>query len=341
MTVDKDFLSKTAQKMVADFKGILAIDESSTTCKKRFDSIGVESSEENRRKYRSLLVSAKGVENYISGYILFDETIRQKDDNGFLFSNILKDKNILVGIKVDTGAKDLAFYNNEKVTEGLDGLRERLKEYKKLNASFTKWRAVIKIDKNQPTDFCIKANTHALARYAALVQESGMVPMVEPEILMDGDHNIDTCYSVSKNVLDSLFIELKNHNVYLPGVILKTNMILSGKDSGVLDDDSLVAKKTIDCFLSSVSKEIPGIMFLSGGQSDYQSTSRLNEINKVYKDLPWKISFSYGRGIQKPVLKQWNGDNSPININKSQEILVHRSKMNYLANKGEYDKNID
>lgn len=325
-----------AAAMVAKGKGILAIDESTGTCTKRFDALGVESNEENRRLYRQLLVTAPA-EEYLSGMILFDETLRQKTDDGMPFSEVLSRKGILPGIKVDTGAKDLALHPGEKVTEGLDGLRERLAEYKTLGAKFAKWRAVITIntEKNLPSKACYKANAHALARYAALCQEAEIVPMVEPEILYDGDHDMATCKKVSEEIWTILFAEMAEQGVDMKGAILKTSFILHGKGSGKENTAAEVAKETVESFLKTVPHDLGGIVFLSGGLTGDESTAFLNEINKTYTDLPWNISFSYGRGIQQDALEQWSGDSSAENVAAAQEILTARARANGMASKGE------
>lgn len=333
--MDLNLLNKTAKAMVAPGKGILAIDESSGTCKKRFDELGVECNEENRRLYRQMLVTAPEVEQYISGYILFDETLRQHTDDGTPFAEILKQKGIMPGIKVDAGPKALALHPGEKVTEGLDGLRERLAEYKKLGAQFAKWRAVIAIKGDGlPSDACLRANAHALARYAALCQEADLVPMVEPEILMDGDHTIQRCAQVSAETWTILFEELKGQGVALEGTILKTGMVLSGKDCPTAADPETVAEHTLKGLLENVPAELPGIVFLSGGQSDALSTIHLNLINQLEGGKPWPISFSYGRGIQRPALKIWTADMKAVAA--AQKALVHRAHMNSLAALGKW-----
>jgi fructose-bisphosphate aldolase class I len=326
-----------AAAMVAKGKGVLAIDESTGTCKKRFDLLNVECSEENRRLYRQLLVTAPA-EDYLSGMILFDETLRQKTDDGVPFPQVLSEKGILPGIKVDTGAHELALHAGEKVTEGLDGLRARLAEYKELGAKFAKWRAVITIDteKNFPSAACYKANAHALARYAALCQEAGIVPMVEPEILYDGSHDMATCKKVSEEIWTTLFAEMAEQGVDMKGAILKTSFVLNGKTSGKENTAAEVAKETVDSFLKTVPTDLGGIVFLSGGLTGDESTAFLNEINKTYTDLPWNVSFSYGRGIQQDALDKWSGDSSAENVAAAQEILTARARDNGLASKGEY-----
>lgn len=336
MTMYDKELTATAAAMVAKGKGILAIDESSPTIKKRFDSINVVSNEENRRAYRELLITNPKSFNYISGMILYDETIRQSTVNGTPFPKILADQNIMAGIKVDTGAKNMAGHHEEKITEGLDGLRERLAEYKKLGAKFAKWRAVITIGDNMPTQSCINANAHALARYAALCQEIGIVPMVEPEVLMDAENTIETCYEVTEKTLRTVFSTLCDQNVNLEHVILKTNMVISGKKCPTQADVQTVADMTVRCLLNTVPASIPGIVFLSGGQSPILATKHLNRMNVLYKNLPWPLSFSYGRALQEPCLKAWKG--SLDNLGVAQKALLLREEYNSLACNGKYDE---
>ena len=326
--------------MVASGKGILAIDESHSTCKKRFDGVGIACTEETRRDYRELLITAPGIEEHISGMILFDETIRQSTRDGMPFPAILKSKGMITGIKVDTGAQDLALHAGEKVTEGLDGLRERLIEYKALGAEFTKWRAVITIGKNMPSEACIQANAHALARYAALAQSAGLVPMVEPEVLMDGEHTIERCYEVSAHMLKILFAQLAEHGVAPEGTILKTSMILSGTTCPAQADVDEVAEKTIQCLTENVPHNLAGIVFLSGGQSDEKATAHLNRMNQIGKNLPWPLSFSYGRAIQSAALKIW----ASANMNdreRAQQAVVKRSALNGLAALGKYSPELE
>jgi fructose-bisphosphate aldolase class I len=328
-------LEKTAKIMIAEGKGILAIDESTPTIKKRFDTINIESTEENRRTYRDLLITNPGGNEYISGVILYDETIRQSTSNGTPFTEKLISDGIMPGIKVDTGAKDFALHSNEKITEGLDGLRDRLVEYKTLGAKFAKWRAVITIGNNIPTNACIDANTHALARYAGLCQEIGIVPMVEPEVLMDADNTIEHCYDVTEKTLSTLFETLMSQDVNIAHTILKTNMVISGKQCSVQANVEEVAEKTVQCLLKNVPSALPGIVFLSGGQNTKLATAHLNAMNVNNKDLPWPLSFSYGRALQEPCLKVWGGNS--VNIEAAQKALLHREKCNGLACKGEYD----
>ena len=332
-------LEQTAAAMVAKGKGILAIDESFPTIKKRFDTINIESTEENRRAYRDLLITNPGGNDFISGMILFDETIRQATSDGTPFSKALIDQGIMPGIKVDAGAKDLAGHPGEKVTEGLDGLRDRLAEYKDLGAKFAKWRAVITIGEGIPSRACIEANAHALARYAALCQEAGIVPMVEPEVLMDADNTIDTCYDVTLETLTTVFNELYRQDVTMEHTILKTNMVVSGKQCSTQAGIQEVADKTVKCLLNAVPASLPGIVFLSGGQASATATAHLNAMNATYKDLPWPLSFSYGRALQEDCLKAWSGEEA--NLKVAQETLLHREKCNSLACNGEYDASMD
>lgn len=334
MSIDQ--LPEIAQAMVAKGKGIIAIDESNATIKKRFDSVGVENSEENRRAYREMLLTTPNLGDYISGAILYDETLRQSTKAGVPFTKVMMDNGILPGIKVDTGAKALAGFPGEMVTEGLDGLRERLAEYAALGAKFAKWRAVINIniEDGMPSEACIKANCHALARYAALCQEAGIVPMVEPEVIMDGTHDIDDCYVVTERVLRTLFNELFDNNVMLEGTILKASMVIPGKDCDEQADFEEVADYTVQCLKSAVPAALTGIVFLSGGQSDEQATAHLNEMNKT-ENLPWPLSFSYGRAMQSAALKIWGAD-IVNNVAEAQQTVYARAKDNGLAALGEW-----
>lgn len=332
-------LQETAAAMVAQGKGILAIDESFPTIKKRFDTIGIESTEENRRAYRDLLITAPGGNDFISGMILFDETIRQSTSDGTSFAQAMIDQGIMPGIKVDAGAKDLAGHPGEKVTEGLDGLRDRLAEYKQLGAKFAKWRAVITIGDGIPTQACIDANAHALARYAGLCQEAGIVPMVEPEVLMDADNDIDTCYGVTETTLKTLFNELYRQDITMEHTILKTNMVISGKQCATQAGVQEVADKTVRCLLNAVPASIPGIVFLSGGQSSALATAHLNAMNKTYSSLPWPLSFSYGRALQEDCLKTWAGKEE--NLEAARKVLLHRERCNSLACSGEYSDDME
>jgi fructose-bisphosphate aldolase class I len=326
-------LETIAKALVAPGKGILAADESDGTIKKRFDSIGVESTEENRRAYRELLFTTPGIEEHISGVILFDETIRQSASDGTPFPKLLESRGIIPGIKVDKGAKDLAGAAGETVTEGLDGLRERLAEYYELGARFTKWRAVISIGDGLPSDYCIWVNAHALARFAALSQEAGLVPIVEPEVLMDGDHTIATSYLVTDRTLQALYTELFDQRVKREGSLLKTNMVVSGYDAGEQADVETVADETIRCLENVVPAAVPGVVFLSGGMSDEDATARLNAMNQRGPH-PWELSFSYGRALQAPALKAWGGD--PANVEAGQQAFYRRAKFNSAARSGSY-----
>jgi fructose-bisphosphate aldolase class I len=325
-------LSETASALVADGKGILAADESSPTIKKRFDSIGVESTEENRRDYRTMLFSAPEAGSHISGVILFDETIRQKSADGTPLVEVIRSGGMIPGIKVDKGAKPLAGFPGEKVTEGLDGLRERCAEYVELGARFTKWRAVYTIGEDGPSAACLTANAHALARYAAISQEAGLVPIVEPEVLMDGDHTIDDCELVTEEALRTVFAELAVQEIELEGMLLKPNMVLSGTDCPEQAGVEEVARRTVRTLKRTVPAAVPGIVFLSGGQSDEVATEHLNAINKLGETQPWKLSFSYGRALQAAPLKAWAG--SADNLAAAQQAFLERAKANGAATLG-------
>lgn len=339
MTDYSQQLEQTAKAMVAQGKGILAIDESFPTIEKRFKTIGIDSSEENRRAYRDLLITAPGCEEFISGMILFDETMRQSSSDGTPFPKALIERGIMPGIKVDKGAKDLAGHPDEKVTEGLDDLRDRLAEYRDLGAKFAKWRAVITISDGIPSEGCIHANTHALARYAALCQEAGIVPMVEPEVLMDADNTIDVCYDVTKKTLTHLFSELSNQGVSIEHTILKINMVISGKQCPQQAGVDEVAEKTVKCLQATVPPSLPGIVFLSGGQSAQLATAHLNAMNASNPNLPWPLSFSYGRALQEPCLKAWEGKET--NVESARNALLHREKCNSLACDGKYSDDME
>ncbi len=327
-------LAAAAAALVAPGKGILAIDESSGTIKKRFDTINLESTVENRRAYRDLLITASGLSQFISGMILYDETIKQKAADGRPFPEVLAKNGILTGIKVDAGAKPLAGAQGETVTEGLDGLRERLVEYKKLGATFAKWRAVITIDKNLPSANCIEVNAHALARYAALCQEAGIVPIVEPEVLMDGTHTLERSYEITEQTLIEVFHELYRQRVRVEHLVLKASMVIAGKDCPQQANVQQVADATVRCLLRTVPAAVPGIVFLSGGQSDELATAHLNAMNAAGKTVPWPLSFSYGRALQAPALKSWQGQ--PGNVAAAQKALHHRAKCNSAACFGRY-----
>jgi fructose-bisphosphate aldolase class I len=326
-------LEKTAAAIVAEGKGILAADESEGTIKKRFDSIGTESTEESRRAYRDLLFTTEGVEDYISGVILFDETIRQSSADGTPFPKLLESKGVIPGIKVDKGAKALALAEGETITEGLDGLRARLDEYRELGARFTKWRGVISIGATIPSEYCLWTNAHALARFAALSQEAGLVPIVEPEVLMDGDHSIERSFEVTSRTLHAIFTELRDQRVHPEGMLLKPNMVLSGYDHADQAPHEQVAHQTIRCFKRHVPAAVPGIVFLSGGQSDEDATANLNAMNAIGPH-PWQLSFSYGRALQAPALKAWGGKEE--NVAAAQHAYYHRAKMNSAARTGVY-----
>ena len=328
-----DALHETARELVAPGKGILAADESSGTIEKRFDQIGLESTEGNRRAYRQLLFTTPGLGEHISGVILFDETIRQSADDGTRLTEVLEKASVIPGIKVDTGAKPLALFEGETVTEGLDGLRERLAEYGELGARFAKWRATYFIGEGRPTDFAVLANGHAMARYAALCQEAGIVPIVEPEVLMDGDHDVAACEAATGRALHALYAQMSDHRIDLAGTLLKVNMVVPGKDAAAQVDDATIAEATLRTLKAHVPEEVPGIVFLSGGMTDEEATSRLNEINRMGGG-PWAISFSYGRALQSQPLKVWGGD--AANIEAAQAALAHRARMNGLARDGEW-----
>nr|MBO2467557.1 fructose-bisphosphate aldolase class I [Xanthomonadaceae bacterium] len=328
-------LAETAQAMVAPGKGIIAIDESTATIGKRFAAVGIENTEENRRAYRELLLTTPKLSEHISGAILYDETLRQSTRDGVPFARYMAEHGMIPGIKVDKGTVPLAGFPGELVTEGLDGLRGRLEEYYRLGARFAKWRAVINIGEDIPTGTCIDANTHALARYAALCQERGLVPMVEPEVLMDGDHDIETCYEVTEAVLRSLFAALYEQNVLLEGTILKASMVISGKDCPEQADVQEVAESTLMCLKSTVPAILPGIVFLSGGQSDEAATAHLDAMNRLGPN-PWPLSFSYGRAMQQAALKLWAQDMQG-NWRKAQETVYARARDNGLAALGRWE----
>jgi fructose-bisphosphate aldolase, class I len=331
-------LNETARALVAPGKGILAADESTGTITKRFDSIGIESTEESRRSYRDMLFTTDGAADHISGVILYDETIRQSASDGTPFPQLLERQGIIPGIKVDTGAKPLANAAGETVTEGLDGLRERLEEYLNLGARFAKWRGVISIGEGIPSEYCLWTNAHALARYAALCQEAGLVPIVEPEVLMDGDHSIERSFDVTSRTLHAVFTELRDQRVTFEDMLLKPNMVLSGYDCSEQASDQQVAELTLRCFRRHVPSAVPGIVFLSGGQSDEDATARLNTMNAMGPH-PWELSFSYGRALQAPSLKAWSGE--AANVVAGQEAYLHRAKMNGLARSGSYSPEME
>lgn len=331
-------LEEIALAMVAEGKGIIAIDESNSTIKKRFDAVGIECTEETRRAYREMLLTTPNLSDHISGAILFDETIRQSTKSGVPFTKVMLDNGILPGIKVDKGPQPLAGYPGEVVTEGLDGLRDRLNEYARLGAKFAKWRAVIAIGDDMPSSTCIDANCHALARYAALCQEAGIVPMVEPEVLMDGSHDIDTCFDVTEATLRALFATLYEHNVWLEGTILKASMVLPGKDCVEKASVEDVAMATVRCLRATVPATLPGIVFLSGGQSDLDATQHLNEMNQMGPH-PWPLSFSYGRAMQSAALKLWSQD-IVGNVAAAQKIVAMRARENGMAALGRWSPDL-
>ena len=325
-----------AQAIVAPGRGILAADESDSTIQKRFDSIGVESTFENRRDYREALFRTEGASEFISGIILFDETLRQDGADGTPLVKVLTDQGIIPGIKVDKSTKPLAGAGDELIAEGLDGLRDRLAEYVELGAKFTKWRAVITIGDHIPSRYCIEANAHALARFAALSQEAGLVPIIEPEVLMDGGHSIETCYEITTATLREVYYELGIQRVALEGTLLKPNMVLSGKDASDRAGAEQVAEATVRCFKNTVPAAVPGLVFLSGGQSDDEATINLDAINRHAASVgaPWELSFSYGRGLQAAPLKAWDGKSE--NIPAAQDAYYHRAKVTSAARRGEY-----
>jgi len=334
--MDQEKLINIANKLVISKKGVLAADESSNTIKKRFDSIKVDSTETKRRDYREMLFNTEGISESISGVILYDETIRQNASTGIPLVELLKQQDIIAGIKVDKGLKPIPGYEDESYTEGLDGLEDRLDEYRNIGAQFTKWRGVINIGQNIPSVNCIKINSHSLARYAALSQKAGLVPIVEPEVLMDGSHDISRCYQVTKDTLREVFYALGEQGVDLRGILLKPNMVLSGKDSVNRAGAKEVAYQTLNCFAETVPVAVPGIVFLSGGQGDEEATVNLNSINLRAKEFkaPWELSFSYGRGLQAAPLKAWNGKEE--NKISAQKVFYERSNIVSLARQGKY-----
>jgi fructose-bisphosphate aldolase class I len=331
-----DDLESVARALVARGKGILAADESTKTITKRFQAIGLPCTGETRRAYREMLFTTPHLGDFISGVILFDETIRQHTHHGRTIVEVLREQEIIPGIKVDKGTKPLARFPGEKVTEGLDGLRERLDEYVQLGALFTKWRAVIRIGESIPTRICMAANAHALARFAATSQEAGLVPIVEPEVLMDGDHTIQRCEEITEAMLRLVFRELAGHRVVLEQMLLKANMVLPGKDGPRLTNVLEVAQATLRCMKRTVPPAVPGIVFLSGGQDDIPATQHLNAMNQI-GNLPWQLSFSYGRALQTPALKAWHGDN----VQASQRELRHRAECNSAARFGRYSEQME
>ena len=331
-------IEEIAKFIVADGKGILAADESNPTCSKRFDSIGVDPTEENRRDYREMLFRSKGMKGNIGGVILFDETLRQSAKDGSLLRDLILNQGALPGIKVDKGLQPIDDCLGETVTIGLDGLDERLKEYSSMGAKFTKWRAVINIGNGIPTDKCIDANMQALGKYAKCAQDNGMVPIVEPEVLMDGEHSIEDCFSATDRSLKSLFVHLDKYRVNIKGTLLKPNMVTSGKESTEQAGIEEVAKKTLDCLVKNVPQDLPGITFLSGGQSDILATAHLDAMNKIGGFI-WKLSFSYGRALQAAALIAWGGKQENVFI--SQDELSHRAEMNKLASLGQWNEKLE
>ncbi len=334
-----DQLRKTAGAMVASGKGILAMDESAPTCKKRFDALGIPSTPEMRREYRTMLVTAPNLGEYVGGAILFDETFRDETMSGQSFISVLESAGIVPGIKVDAGIKDMALWPGEKLTEGLDGLGLRLAEYAQLGARFAKWRAVYTVSDLLPSEACCVSNAHGLARYAALCQEHGLVPIVEPEILMDGTHSIERSFKVTQHAQQLVFEALAEQGVNLEGIVLKPSMVMSGSSAPSRAGIEEVARETLKCLFSTVPPAVPGIAFLSGGQSDLEATSHLNAMNLLKKFTPWSVTFSYGRALQAAAMETWNGKSS--NIEAAQQVVLHRARMNSLASKGEYNPNME
>lgn len=338
--MDIQALEDIAQLLLRDGKGLLAVDESTPTCGKRFAEYGIANSAQNRRDYRAMLLGAPGLGDSVSGAILYDETIRMQTADGKPFVEMMRDNGVMAGIKVDTGAKDLAAHAGEKVTEGLDGLRERLAEYHQIGARFAKWRAVITIGPDMPSHGCIMANAHALARYAGLCQEAGIVPIVEPEVLLEGSHGIAACLVATDRTLASLFAQLREQRVHLPGLILKASMVLSGAECANRAGIDEVAAATLRCLYACVPAAVPGVAFLSGGQGNQEATAHLDAMNRrAAGHAPWKLTFSYARALQQPALEAWHGNNA--NIEKAQKILLHRARCNRDAARGQYDPTQD
>ena len=335
--MDTQLLEKTASELVAAGKGILAADESNGTMSNRLEAVGVSASPETRNAYRANLFSANGYEKFISGVILFDETIRQKMPDGRSIPDALTSLGVYPGIKVDTGAKNLANHEGEKITEGLDGLRERCEEYFSMGARFAKWRAVIEIGEKKPSDACISTNAHALARYASICQEQGLVPIIEPEVLMAGSHDAETCYQVTSSILQATFEQCRIQGVHIPGALLKPNMIIAGNSCSEQISREKVAQMTVDCLTEQVPNDLPGIVFLSGGQSDEDATAHLNLMNSMTINHPWQLSYSFGRALLANALKTWaTGDNEG-----SRSVFLHRSKMNSLARTGDWSSELE
>jgi len=332
-------LEKTARALVAPGKGILAADESFGTIGKRFEAVGIESSEENRRQYREMLFTTPSIGEYLSGVILFDETIRQEASDGRPLSKVLEEQGIIPGIKVDKSTVNMPLSPDEKFTQGLDGLAERLAEYRELGARFTKWRAVITIGEGIPTRSCVEANAEALAMYAAFAQDHDLVPIIEPEVLIDGDHSIERCYEVTEWTLHETFDEVHEHGVELSGLLLKPNMVISGKNAPEQAGVEQVARATVECLLRTVPPAVPGIVFLSGGQTDLQATQHLNSMNSLYEGLPWELSFSYARALQGQPMELWGG--STDKVEAAQKAFAHRAKMNSAARNGRYSEKLE
>lgn len=329
-------LADTASELLADFKGLLAMDESNATCNRRFAELGIPQTEGTRRAWRELIITAPGLGESISGTILYDETIRQRTADGMAFAKAITDAGVIPGIKVDTGANDMAGHAGEKVTEGLDGLRERLAAYAEMGARFAKWRGVLAVGAGLPSRACIEANAHALARYAALCQEAGLVPIAEPEVLMDGDHGLARCSDVCAEVLHTVFEQMHRQQVLLPGLLLKPAMVVPGSDSSEQVSVEQVADETVQCLLRTVPAAVPGVAFLSGGQPGPLATARLNAMNIRHgKQVPWALSFSFARAIQQPALQIWRGDVG--NVQQAQRALLHRARCNRAARRGEYN----
>ncbi len=332
-------LEKTARQLVAPGKGILAADESFGTIGKRFEAVGIETSEESRRAYREMLFTTPEIGEYLSGVILFDETLRQEASDGRRLSQVLEDQGIIPGIKVDKSTVNMPLSPNEKFTQGLDGLHDRLAEYRELGARFTKWRAVITIGDGIPTRSCVEANAEALAMYAAFAQDHDLVPIIEPEVLIDGDHSIDRCYEVSEWTLHETFDEVRDHGVELSGLLLKPNMVISGKNASEQAGVEQVARNTVECLLRTVPPAVPGVVFLSGGQTDLQATQHLNAMNRLYEGLPWELSFSYARALQGQPMEIWGG--STDKVEAAQRAFRHRAKMNSAARDGRYSDEME
>ena len=332
-------LEKTARELVAPGKGILAADESFGTIGKRFEAVGIESSEESRRQYREMLFTTEGIGEFLSGVILFEETLRQEASDGTPLPKVLENQGVIPGIKVDKSTVSMPLSPNEKFTQGLDGLGDRLAEYRELGARFTKWRAVITIGEGIPTGSCVEANAEALALYAAFAQEHGLVPIVEPEVLIDGNHSIEQCYDATEWMLNTTFGEIYEHGVELSGMLLKPNMVISGKDAPEQAGVEEVARATVECLLRTVPAAVPGIVFLSGGQTDLQATAHLNAMNKMYDNLPWELSFSYARALQGQPMEIWGGNTDKVEA--AQRAFRHRAKMNSAARSCSYSEDME